>query len=173
MNETGPNTDIATQSCAQTIFYMRRGKVIQWNLSITALRIIDTSVIRTVDQGLEWSAIETCIYLTSELKTPLYSVKLTDFAVLLVPRLYKIHSILRTLAGLSHKIVQHRRLIHQLDVILTKKMVRIVLASGYPFLPSYGKGELWNVPSKCLTRRVRIATPTGNIPETSKVGTPL
>ena len=51
-------------------------------------------------------------------------------------------------------------------------LVRIVLASGYPFLPSYGKGELWNAPSKCSTVRVRIATPTGNIPETSEVGTP-
>ena len=57
-------------------------------------------------------AIETYTYLTSELRTPLYSVKRTDFVVLLVPRLYKIHSILRTLAGLSHKIVRHRRLIH-------------------------------------------------------------
>ena len=87
-------------------------KELQWNLSITALRIKDTSVIQTVDKGPERSAIETCTYLTSELRTPLYSVKRTDFAVLLVPRLYKIHSILRTLAGLSHKIVQHCRLIH-------------------------------------------------------------
>ena len=57
-------------------------------------------------------------------------------------RLYKIHSIMRTLASLSHKIVRHRWLIHQLDIILT--LVIIVLASGYPFLPSYSKGELWN-----------------------------
>ena len=46
------------------------------------------------------------------------------------------------LAGLSHKIVQYRWLNHQLDIILT--IVRIVLASGYPFLPLYSKGELWN-----------------------------
>ena len=45
--------------------------------------------------------IETCTYLTSELRTPLYSVKRIDFAVLLVPRLYKIYSILRMLAGLA------------------------------------------------------------------------
>ena len=46
------------------------------------------------------------------------------------------------LAGLSHKIVQYRWLNHQLDIILTT--VLIVLASGYLFLPSYSKGELWN-----------------------------
>ena len=70
--------------------------------------------------------------------TPRYSVKWTDFVV---PELYKIHSI-HSLTGLSHKIVW---LIHQLDIILT--LVRIVLDSGYPFLPSYSKGELWNAPS--------------------------
>ena len=48
-------------------------------------------------------------------------------------------------------------------------LVRMVLASGYPFLPSYGKGGLWNAPSKCSTARVCIVTPTGNIPETSEV----
>ena len=48
-------------------------------------------------------------------------------------------------------------------------LVHIVLASGYPFLPSYGKGELWNAPSKCSMAQVCIATPTGNIPETSEV----
>ena len=79
------------------------------------------------------------------MRTPRYSVKRTDFAVPVVPGLYKIHSIMRTLGGLSHKIVRHRWLIHQLDIILT--LVRIVLASGYPFLPSYSKGELWNAPS--------------------------
>ena len=47
---------------------------LQWNLSITALQITDTSVIRTVDSGPEQSAIETCTYLTSELRTPLNSV---------------------------------------------------------------------------------------------------
>ena len=76
------------------------------------------------------------------MRTPHYSVKRTDFAVPLVPGLYKIHSIVQTLAGLSHKIVQYRWLNHQLDIILT--IVHIVLASGYPFLPSYSKGELWN-----------------------------
>ena len=75
------------------------------------------------------------------MRTPRYSVKWTDFAVPLVPGLYKIHSIMWTLAGLSHKIVQHRQLIHQLDTVLT--VVRKVLASGYPFLLSC-KGELWN-----------------------------
>ena len=76
------------------------------------------------------------------MRTPRYSVKWTDFAVLLVPGLYKIHSIMQMLAGLLHKIVRHHWLIHQLDIILT--LVRIVLASGYPFLPSYSKGALWN-----------------------------
>ena len=55
----------------------------------------------------------------SELRTPCYSVKWTDLVVPLVPRLYKIYLIMRTLAGLSYKMVQHRRLIHQLDIILT------------------------------------------------------
>ena len=49
---------------------------------------------------------------------------------------------MRTLAGPSHKIVRHRWLIYQLDIILT--LVRILLASGYPSLPSYSNGELWN-----------------------------
>ena len=49
---------------------------------------------------------------------------------------------MRMLADLSHKIVRHHWLIHQLDITLT--VVRIVLASSYPFLPSYSKGELWN-----------------------------
>ena len=79
------------------------------------------------------------------MQTPHYSVKQTDFVVPLVPGLYKIHSIMRKLVGLSHKIVQHRWLIHQLDTVLT--LVRIVLASGYPFLLSYSKGEVWNTPS--------------------------
>ena len=74
--------------------------------------------------------------------TPRYSVKRTDFAVSVVPGLYKIHSIMRTLGGLLHKIVWHRWLIHQLNIKLT--LVRTVLASGYPFLPSYSKGKLWN-----------------------------
>ena len=74
--------------------------------------------------------------------TPRYSIKRTDFAIPLVPGLYKIHSIMRTLAGFSHKIVWHHWLIHQLYIILT--LVRIVLASGYPFLLSYSKGELCN-----------------------------
>ena len=47
---------------------------IQWNLSITNLRIKDTSVIRMPIDGPKRSAIETCTYLTSELRTPLYSV---------------------------------------------------------------------------------------------------
>ena len=76
------------------------------------------------------------------MRTPRYSVKRIEFAVPLIPILYKIHSIMRTLAGLLHKIVQHHWLIHQLGIILT--LVRIVLASGYPFLPSYSKEELWN-----------------------------
>ena len=79
------------------------------------------------------------------MRTPRYFVKRTNFAVPVVPGLYKIYSIMWTLGGLSHKIVQHRWLIHQLDTILT--LVRIVLASGYPLLPSYSKGELWNAPS--------------------------
>ena len=45
-----------------------------WNLSITDLRIKDTSVIQTPIDGPEWSAIEMCTYLTSVLRTPLYSV---------------------------------------------------------------------------------------------------
>ena len=47
---------------------------IQWNLSITAHRIKDTYVIQTAIDGHKQSAIETCTYLTSELRTPLYSV---------------------------------------------------------------------------------------------------
>ena len=74
--------------------------------------------------------------------TPRYSVKRTDFAVSLVPGLYKIHSIMRMLAGISHKIVRHHWLIHQLYIILT--LVHIVLASVYPLLSSYSKRELWN-----------------------------
>ena len=42
------------------------------------------------------------------MRTPHYSVKRTDFAVPLVPGLYKIHSIMWMLASLSHKIVRHR-----------------------------------------------------------------
>ena len=79
------------------------------------------------------------------MRTPHYSVKRTDFAVLLVPGLFKIHSIMQTLAGLLHKNVQHLGLIHQLDIVLT--LLHIVLASGYPFLLSYSKGEVWNAPS--------------------------
>ena len=51
------------------------------------------------------------------MRTHLYSIKRTNFAVPLVSRLYKIHSIMRMLASLSHKIVWHRWLIHQLDII--------------------------------------------------------
>ena len=47
---------------------------IQWNLSIMDLQIKDTSVIRTPIDGPKRSAIETCTYLTSKLRTPLYSV---------------------------------------------------------------------------------------------------
>ena len=53
------------------------------------------------------------------MRTPCYSVNRTAFAVLLVPGLYKIHSIIRTLASLSRKIVRHRWLIRQLNIILT------------------------------------------------------
>ena len=42
-----------------------------------------------------------------QVRTPRYSVKRTGFSVPLVPGLYKIHSIMRTLAGLSHKIVRN------------------------------------------------------------------
>ena len=49
----------------------------QWNLSIMALRTKDTSIIQTAIDGPKWSAIETCTYLTSEIRTPLYSVLLT------------------------------------------------------------------------------------------------
>ena len=71
--------------------------------------------------------------------TPRYSVKRTDFVVPLVPGLYKIHSIMRTLAGLLHKTVQHRWLIHQLDILLT--LVCIVLTSGYPFFAIVQQGR--------------------------------
>ena len=47
---------------------------IQWNLSITALRIKDTSVMRTAINDPKQLPIERCTYLTSELRTPLYSV---------------------------------------------------------------------------------------------------
>ena len=108
--------------------------------------------------------------LRSEMQTPRYSVKRTDFVVPLALGLYKIHSIMWTLAGLLHKIVRQRWLIHQLDVILT--LVCIVLASGYLFLPSYSKGELWNGAFVALNSTSTLATPTGNILETSEVGTP-
>ena len=47
---------------------------VQWNLSITALQIKDTSIIRTTIDGPKQLAIEMCtyMYLTSELRTPLY-----------------------------------------------------------------------------------------------------
>lgn len=45
---------------------------IQWNLSITVLRI--TSVIWTAINGPKRSTIETCTCLTSELRIPLYSL---------------------------------------------------------------------------------------------------
>ena len=105
------------------------------------------------------------------MRTPCYFVKRTDFVVPLVPGLYKIHSIMWTLAGLSRKIVWHHWLIHQLDIILT--LVRIVLAFGYPLLPWYSKGGLWNRAFVALNSTSSIATPTGNIPEASEVGTPL
>ena len=107
--------------------------------------------------------------------TPRYSIKRTDFVIPLVPGLYKIHSIMRMLAGFSHKIVWHRWLIHQLYIILT--LVCIVLASGYPFLLSYSKGELWNGAFVALnstsTHWHAYQKHTRNIPETSEVGTPL
>ena len=62
------------------------------------------------------------------------------YSVQLVPGLYEIHSITRTLACLSHKIVQHCWLIHQVDIILT--LMCIVQASGYPFSPLYSKAIL-------------------------------
>ena len=80
----------------------------------------------------------------SKMQIPHYFVKWTDFAVLPVPGLYKIHSIMQTLASLSHKIVLYHWLIHQLDII--PALVHIVLTSGYSFWPSYSKGELWNMP---------------------------
>ena len=75
----------------------------------------------------------------SEMRTPRYSVKRTDFAVPLAPRLYKLHCIMQTLAGLSHKIVRHHT---NWTIILA--LLRIVLASGYSFLLSYSNGELLN-----------------------------
>ena len=39
-----------------------------------ALQIKDTSIVRTTIDGPKWLAIETCTYLTSKLRTPLYSV---------------------------------------------------------------------------------------------------
>ena len=53
---------------------------------------------------------------------------------------------------------------------LTLVHVSIVLASGYSFLPSYNKGELWNASSQRSMARVRITMPTRKI---SKVGTLL
>ena len=41
--------------------------IMQWNHSITALQIKDTSIIRMLINGPKRSAIETCTYLTSEL----------------------------------------------------------------------------------------------------------
>ena len=65
----------------------------------------------------------------SEMQTPHYSVKWTDFAVPLVPGLYKIHSIMRTLGGLSHKIVRHCWLIYQLDIIITLLCIVLMILS--------------------------------------------
>ena len=59
------------------------------------------------------------------MRTPRHFIKWMNFVVPLVPGLYKIHLIMQTLAGLLHKIVRHRWLIHQMDIILT--LVRIVL----------------------------------------------
>ena len=47
---------------------------IQWNLSITALGIKDTSIIWMAIDGPKQLALEKCTYLTSELRTPLYSI---------------------------------------------------------------------------------------------------
>ena len=99
-----------------------------------------------------------------------YSIKQTGFSVPLVPKLYKIHLIMQTLVWLLHKIVLHCELIHQPDIVI---ITCIVLASGWPFLPAYTKGELWNAPSQCSTAQACVATPTGNIEEASKVETPL
>ena len=43
----------------------------------------------------------------SEMRTPHYFIKWTDFVVPLAG-LYKIHFIMQTLAGLTHNIVRHR-----------------------------------------------------------------
>ena len=64
--DLGLAVDDKHSELSKTMFSSGTSTCIQWSLSITALRIKDTSVIRT--------AIETCTYLTSELRTPLYSV---------------------------------------------------------------------------------------------------
>jgi len=74
------------------------------------------------------------------MRTPRYSVKWTDSSVPLVPGLYKIHWIMRTLACLTHKVVRHCWSIQQLDITIA--LVCTVLVSGQPFLQAYSKGEL-------------------------------
>ena len=73
---------------------------------------------------------------------------------------------MRTLGSLSHKIVRHHWLIHQLDIILP--LVIIVLASGYPFLPSHSKGELWNGAFVVLNAQVRIDNMLKSLPQNQK-----
>ena len=80
------------------------------------------------------------------MQTPRYSIEQTDFAVPLVPAWTVQNSLDNVDAGrCPAQDVWHCWLIYQLDIILT--LVCIVLASGYPFLSSYNKVELWNVPS--------------------------
>ena len=94
-------------------------------------------------------------------------------------------------ACLLRTIVWYCRLIYQL-YYLYNSTKHTVLASEYPFLPVYSKAELRNVLNNTSTHsliprppfntlrggsryetRVHIATPTRNIPEASKIQTPL
>ena len=79
------------------------------------------------------------------MRTTRYFVKCTDSSVPLVPGLYKIHWIMRSLACLSFKVVHRCWSIQQLDITIA--LVCKLLASGQPFSQAYSKGELYNAPS--------------------------
>ena len=102
------------------------------------------------------------------MQTPRYSVKQTDFLVLLVPGLYIIHSIMRTLAGL-----------------LPQGCLAPLIGSPSRHYTNTGtrNSSLWlsflaivhaaresSGTRLCSAQRHKytIATPTGNIPETSE-----
>ena len=92
------------------------------------------------------------------------------FSVPLIPRLYKIHWIMWTLACLSHKIpapLIDSTTGHYNSTGMYSTSLWLV------FLTSIQQGRALECAFVVLNSMSIIATPTRNIPETSKVGTPL